>query len=372
MARTFKRNQVIVSMLGYYYYIRGIEKIGKTTLFAELVNELFKGDMSKGLLVAMGSEDGYKALPDIQYEHIEEPLKKGEKSAWKQFVELVDDLVANKKEYGIELLCIDTYDEFAKIASKEVVRLSNIANPKKETTSINGAFGGFNGGFEKFEEIVEEQLYRLRSAGYTLIVLSHTKVRNIKEKGMGDDESYQMLTTNLDSRIDNVVAHKADVISTLYIDREIEEGKLVNTKRYAYFRETNFVRAGSRFKDIPERVELSAKNFIQAIETGIRNSLKTPMTDIEIDELKEQQEKERQKKAEQFVEEIVKDSVEENPVDFDKNKTIYSEIEALWKTATKETKTKVKGIMTTYSLEKISDIDNNPTKAMEEILSILR
>ena len=49
---------------------------------------------------------------------------------------------------------------------------------------FNKMFGGFNGGFEKLAEIVDEQLYRLRSCGLTPIVISHTKVRTIKEKIM--------------------------------------------------------------------------------------------------------------------------------------------------------------------------------------------
>ena len=36
---------------------------------------------------------------------------------------------------------------------------------------------------------------------------------------MTDDESYNMLTTNLDSRIYNIVAHKADVIATIQVEK---------------------------------------------------------------------------------------------------------------------------------------------------------
>lgn len=370
--RKFKKNQVMASILGYYYYIRGVEKSGKTTLFYEINQELY-GCQDKGLLISMGKEDGYKALPDIQYEvidNIKDSKGKTVKSGWKQFVELVDDLVEDKKngECDIELIAIDTYDEFTKLVGDEVVRLSNIKNPTKKCESINAAFGGFNGGFEKYEELVEEQLHKLRRAGFTLFVISHTKVRTIKEKGMNEDESYQMLTTNLDSRFDNVISHKADVIATIQIDKDIIDGKLNGTNRYIYFRESNFVKAGSRFNNIVEKVELSAKNFITAIEDGIKNSMRKPITDEEFEKKKVEDEKIRQEKIDKEQEKIESLKI---PVDLERNEEIKEIILSKWKETSAEIKTQIKNIMEKYSIEKITNVDGNLTEGMEEILKII-
>lgn len=370
--RSFKKNQVKASILGYYYYLRGVEKAGKTTLFYELVEKLF-GNQEKGLLISTGREDGYKALPDIQYEVVQDKIdSKGKviEYGWKEFVSLVDDLVNDKEELGIELIGIDTYDELCKIVANEVVRLSNVKNPTKKCESINGAFGGFSAGFEKFEELVEGQLHRLRSAGYTVMVISHTKVRTIKEKGMSEDESYQMLTTNLDSRFDNVVSHKADVIATIQIEKDVQDGRLNGSKRYIYFRESNFVKAGSRFKEIAEKVELSADNFIKAIEDGIKASMRKNVTDEEFEKMKKSDEIKRQEVVKEQLKELKE--MDKKSIDIDRNQEIKDVITSKWKETSKEIKEQAKEIMKKNGIDKIGDIENNPTSAMEEILKLIQ
>ncbi|MBM7836477.1 AAA family ATPase [Clostridium sardiniense] len=374
--RSFKKNQVKASILGYYYYIRGVEKAGKTTLFYE-INEALYGNQDHGLLISMGKEDGYKTLPGIQVEVIDDATKiddKGKvktvKTAWKQLVELVDDLVLDKmdNETEIELLGIDTYDELCRLASAEVVRQSNKENPTKQCKSINAACGGFNGGFERFEQIVEEQLHRLRAVGYTLFVISHTKVRTIKEKGMNEDDSYQMLTTNLDSRFDNVIAHKADVIATIQVDKDIKDGKLLGTKRYIHFREDNFVKAGSRFKEIVEKVELSAPNFIKAIEDGIRASLRNKISDEDFEKKKQKDNEERKEKIEHIKE--INEAIT-TTVDPEENEKIKEQIVAKWKSATQEQKDKAKEIMNKFNIKKLTEYDSNVTEGMRQVLTIL-
>ena len=377
MAITFKKNEVKASILGYYYYLRGVEKSGKTTLYYDLINELFNNDQTKGLLMSMGKEDGYKTLPEIQYEVIDDVTdSKGKvvKTGWKVFVELIDDLVAERQTSGIEVIACDTYDELCGLAKNEVVRLSNIETPTKTVKSINSAFGGYSGGFDKFSEIVEGQLHRLRKVGYTLFVISHTKVRTIKEKGMAEDEAYQMLTTNLDSRFDNVVSHKADVIATIQIEKEVDDGHLIGSKRYIYFRESNFVKAGCRFKEIIEKVELSAKNFIDAVEDGIKTSMRTTISATDFDALKKKDEEERQADISIGLEELKEiDKIsDETLVDLERNKQIKEVITAKWKEVPKDIKALAKVIMTDNGIDKIGSIETNPTKAMEEILKLIQ
>ncbi|WP_252225196.1 MULTISPECIES: AAA family ATPase [unclassified Clostridium] len=385
MKRSFKRNVVGASMLGYYYYLRGVEKSGKTTLFYEIINELFNGDQTKGLLISCGREDGFKTLPDIQYEIIQDvkdkngnivaKIKNSEgkviKSGygWEEFVKLIDDLVYGRQENGIEIIGIDTYDELCEMAKNYVIKLHNDANPLKKVTSINSAFGGYNGGFEKLQEAVDEQLYRLRSCGLTPIVISHTKVKTIKEKGMTDDESYNMLTSNLDSRLDNIIAHKADVIATIQIDKDIKDGVLNGTKRYIYFRESNFVKAGSRFKDITEKVELSATNFIKAIEDGIKSSMRKNVSDEEFNKLKEQAEEKRQNDIASNLEKIKEVDSKANEVNIERNKEIQKLIVSKWKDTSKEIKEEIKTIMNKYDIKKIGEVETNLTVGMEEILT---
>ena len=248
--------------------------------------------------------------------------------------------------------------------------MHNDANPTKKVTSINSCFGGFNGGFEKLAEIVDEQLYRLRSCGLTPIVISHTKVRTIKEKGMTDDESYNMLTTNLDSRIYNIVAHKADVIATIQVEKDVKDGVLNGTERYIYFRETNFVKAGTRFKNIVERVPLSAKNFITAIEDAIRESMgNVSEEDFKEKKIKDEAERQSDIKATMKVETSINEQVDS--INVERNEEIKKIITSKWRETSKEVKEEIKTLMADKGISKIGDVENNPTSVMEEILKKL-
>ena len=182
---------------------------------------------------------------------------------------------------------------------------------------------------------------------------------------MADDESYNMLTSNLDSRLDNIIAHKADVIATIQIDKDVQDGVLNGTQRYIYFRESNFVKAGSRFKEIVERVELSAENFIKAIEDGIKASMRKDVSDAEFENMKEQDEKERQEKVVEALEEIKSLPT----IDTVRNQEIKDIITSKWKSVSKEIKEEVKTIMSEYGIEKIGDIETNNTEGMEKILT---
>jgi predicted AAA+ superfamily ATPase len=66
----FTVNKVSVDIQNFLYYVRGIKKSGKSTLFRDLILELF-GTPEKGLLIAIKDELGYKALDNLQVEHTE-------------------------------------------------------------------------------------------------------------------------------------------------------------------------------------------------------------------------------------------------------------------------------------------------------------
>ena len=64
-----KRNKVKVDLTSYSHYIlMGEAKIGKTTTVYELAKQEYSLD--EMLLISCGNEQGYKALPDIQYEEV--------------------------------------------------------------------------------------------------------------------------------------------------------------------------------------------------------------------------------------------------------------------------------------------------------------
>ena len=104
-------------------------------------------------------------------------------------------------------------------------------------------------------------------------------------------ESYEVITNNLRSDVYSQLANIAQMITMITIDRVIEDGKQVASSRSMWFRSNGLVDCGTRFPQIPEKLPLSAENFMLAFETGVKSSMKKKVTDEEMKEMaiKEQQ-----------------------------------------------------------------------------------
>ena len=215
----FKTNKVKCDIGSYIHYWRGIKKVGKTTLFYNLVKEQY-GDLNKGLLISLGDEIGYNALDGLVYVQV---------PTWGDLLEVVDELVENKTDNEFEVVALDTVDEMIKLAKEEVKRLHKKA--KGTAAEFNACFGGYGAPRDKVNELCDDILARLRKAGYGIIEIGHTKIRDVKEKN-GDE--YQQLTSNLSADYDGIFANKADIVMTIAVERDIDENKIyvVQNRRF--------------------------------------------------------------------------------------------------------------------------------------------
>lgn len=272
----WKKNEVSVDIAHYRHYWRAPKKWGKTTLFANLIQELY-GDMDKGLLISCGNERGYSALDGIVYVDCPE---------WSDIAELVDELIENKEENSFVLLGFDTVDELVAMAQREVIKLD--FRKTGERHEFNAAFGGYGAGRRKVDEMINSLITRLGDSGFGLIFIGHSKIRDVKEKN-GDE--YQMLTSNLSSDYDGIFANKADICMMGVIEKEIDGGFVQGAERYMIFRGNGYVDAGGRFADIDDRVEVSAKNYIKTVTDAIKKSIKSHVVTDEYIEQKLQQER---------------------------------------------------------------------------------
>lgn len=365
MGKLWGKNEVKVDIASYMHYIRGVKKVGKTTLFNDIVSIISKGDMSKGLLISLGDEDGYKTL---------DGLIVAKASDWQELTEIIDELVENKKDNNFDFIGLDTVDELFNIATDEVLRLHKKKNNKVAET-LNAAFGGYGAGREKLKELVREQIARLKNSGYGIFAIGHTKLRSIKEKGTEDE--YQQLTTSLNFDYDSVIADKADIVATISIDKDIVDfkdvsvggttkqiGSIGGVTRWIHFRDDNFnVDCGARFSNIVDKVELSAENYINAVEDAIKNSAKGK-SEVEIKEMRKKEVKEREKKAEKYVEDLSKFNVEENV-------KLIATIQENFTKANAETKAKIKEVMAANGIESFKNPEDTPTKGLQEIVELL-
>ena len=313
----WKKNEVSVDLAHYRHYWRAPKKWGKTTMFANLVYELY-GNMDCGLLVSCGNERGYSALDSLVYVDCPE---------WSTLMEVVDELVENKADNEFKLVGIDTVDELVAMAQREVIRLEY--RKSGERKEFNACLGGYGAGRKKVEELINFIITRLGDSGYGLIFIGHTKIRDIKEKN-GDE--YQMLTSNLSSDYDGIFANKADICMMGTIEKNIDGGFVQDAERFMVFRGDGYIDAGGRFADIESKVEVSAKNYIKTVTDAIRKSIKShDATDEYIETKKKQEQKEKEEFYQANKEKLMQDEPEFD--DFEKDAKLCDDLKAEIKAA---------------------------------------
>lgn len=354
----WKKNEVSVDLAHYRHYWRAPKKWGKTTLFSNLVWELY-GNMDCGLLISCGNERGYSALDSLVYVDCPE---------WSALTEVVDELVENKAENEFKLLGFDTVDELVSMAQREVIRLEY--RKSGERKEFNACLGGYGAGRKKVEELINAIITRLGDSGYGLIFIGHTKIRDIKEKN-GDE--YQMLTSNLSSDYDGIFANKADICMMGTIEKSIDGGFVQDAERYMVFRGDGYIDAGGRFADIESKVEVSAQNYIKTVTDAIKKSIKShEATDEYINNKMKQEQKEREDYYQANRERLMQDEPEMD--EYEKNlqdcKKLQEQIKAAVANLDPDTKKKLQAKLKSAGLpvqyQKVNDVD-----ILDKILTIV-
>lgn len=345
-------------------YLRSVKKFGKSSLAKNVILAKY-GDPTKGLLVEIGHEYGDKLLDNVNSTHVD---------TYKDFVELKKWLIEEKgKEHDIRIVMFDVADEMVPIFESEVVRRNNVENPNKKVKSVRAAFGGYNAGVEMAATLIKEYLSELKRAGFGIWVISHTKMKPVKEKGSLDEDGYQVLTSNLQNAYESAFGDISDLVLTGYIDRNIETvGEGDKAKRYAtdeirklYFRGTSLIDAGSRFAPdaVPEymvfdKMDMGA-DFVKVIEEGIEKSktLNYKTSSTTPSKPKPQPKVEEVEEPEEDLDEIITDMSDDLPEEFDKpsKEELLVEFKKLFKTCKdKELKDAIKTTIKEYG--KVSDM----------------
>lgn len=355
-----KRNKVKVDLTSYSHYIlMGEAKIGKTTTVYELAKQEYSLD--EMLLISCGNEQGYKALPDIQYEEVLKFSKKEDSEGNRGFVQVVDDLVKNYKELGIKMVVIDTLDTLFDIGIEQVMEESR-RQTGKPSKSLNDCFGGYSRGRDRLLELVMNEIHKLDRLPVALFILGHTKYKGKKDTLTNDE--YEQLTTNLRFDFYSPVSNSAQMIVNLATERVIEDGVQVDAKRYMYFTSNGLVDCGSRFEDLPEKLELSAENFMKAFRTGVENSLKKSDIKHDVEELRKEEKKEQELEAKQVQQEVEQQEKEEQQKSVD-------ELKSQLKDKLKDTN--AKNIVKEYMKEnKVKSVASLDVQQLKEVLSKLQ
>ena len=272
MAKFGKKNKVSLNPLDANICLLGLPKIGKTTIMKEVAEKLVGEDGY--LFLEMYRENGAKYIEDIVYEDVPD---------WDTFVEIIDDIVDNRTtDYAdLKVVFLDTLDNALQLAEQESIRLWNKENPQKRTTAINAAWGGFMKGQDKAMELLQEQLFRLRTVGVAFSVIGHVKQSTVTDPIT--NETYQQITSDVSNRYFNQLKKNIDLVGIAYIDRELVKNK-VNGKeistvksetRKIKFRDDNYtVDSGSRMSQIISEINFDADEFIKAMTDALEAEVK--------------------------------------------------------------------------------------------------
>lgn len=299
MKLVVKPNVVKAHFNSYLHYWRGTPKVGKTTMFRDVMIEEF-GDAKFGLLLSLGNEKGHEAISGIYAQHVPD---------WTSFRSTVLELIKNKDEYGFKVIGLDTVDELVSMAEVEVIDEDwRKKNGRGKRSTLNSALGGYGAGHKRKKKLIVESIRALRNAGYGLVFIGHTKEKLMTEKG--SDEQYYRLVSNLGHSDDEIFANISDVIATFHVVRSSDgEKRVKNTMRYIFFRDNNFVSAGSHFSGMPEKVpfgENGALAYLNALRLGVKNSSIEGITEEEIDKRAKAEEESLKKSGDKYAKKVTK------------------------------------------------------------------
>lgn len=354
-----KKNNVKVNLGSYpHYFVMGLPKVGKTTLMYELAKKEYSLD--EMLLISCGNEQGFHSLDGIQYEEVLKFNKREDEYGDRGFVQVVDDIVKNYKEYGLKMVVIDTLDTLYDIGIEQVMK-EHLQQTGKPCKSLNDCFGGFQRGRDRLVEMVANEIHKLDRLPIAVFILGHTKFKSKKDTLTG--EEYEQLTNNLRADFFSPISNSAQMIVNVAIEREIEDGVQIGETRFMYFQNNGLIDCGGRFIGLPEKLELSADNFMEAFKTGVKNSL-GDKTEEEVKEMKKAEQAENNEKAQQLIKEIEEKENEENQGNIE---DIIKEIKS--KSVTTENKQILVKSIKELGKSKITELNYNE---LSDILSKLK
>ena len=234
---TLEPQQISKNLKGKYILLYGNPKCGKTSLAADF----------KNVLIA-GFEMGTNALHNVYVQ----PIK-----TWNDWRQMVRQLCKEKAlQDKFDSIAIDTADFAWDLCVKYICAQNGV----EKLGDIP-----WGGGYDLAKKEYTQTFRDLSYSGYGLIFISHSTEKTFTdEKGA----EYTQLAPALPTRPFDIVNKMVDIIA--YI-REIpvQVGDEIEHRRYMFLRGDERFQAGSRFKYIAPRIELSYEGLVKAIYDAI-------------------------------------------------------------------------------------------------------
>ena len=345
MLGRIKKNKVMADFSNYIYTISGKPKSGKTSLVYKCAVEKF-GNADNLLLVAF--ERGYNALNDINAVDIEK---------YDEFVELVDELVKNKKDLPYKMVALDTVDIMQDLAIPYMLKKASRRDNKMYKVISDVPYGN---GWNLLQEVIYEQVNKLVKAGYNLWFITHDKDKTFTTK---DGLSYDKTVLSLTGKVRDVCVNMSDFI--VYIDttqRKVDD-KIID-ERIIRFRGDSTIEAGGRLEKVVESIPYSIKGFIKAVEDAILAEYGGDVKAVE--KAKEEQTKDLEERVDRFIGNLDKPEEEEPKLNkVEAVNTIKANISKL-------NFADVQNVMKKHGFANFNNPDEIPEEGLLEILKMIK
>lgn len=391
-----KINKMKTRFQDYNYIINGEGGVGKTSLAHQLGKEVTGSDEGT-FITTLGGEPAPEHIPNAFGDVAKD---------FKTFMSIVKELCDNKEAYpDTVFVALDSLDEYARITEEYVIKEWNAqCDINERAKSIKQAYKGYQGGENRACALMIQEVLKLQSAGYKMIEIGHTKVKT-KDDPLSDVK-YEQLTCNLDNKYYNAMKDKVNLVAMCAFENNIDNveerknaftkkmekiGKLQSRTRVMIFEDNDVaIDTKTHFEYITPKIELGARNFIDAVEAAIALKLEEVG---EVHTTKKPTTKKTTKKAPVIVEEPEDDledlieeptpDIDEVPFDLDEpiedvveeevapvDKDDLTAIRAAFKSAESDIKASVKTVLANYGGKLSDEMRPSDVEKIKAILDI--
>lgn len=228
-----KPHVVSRDLKGYTVLLYGQPKTGKTTTAAKFPNSLL-----------LAFEAGYLTIPGVMALPI---------NTWAEFKSVIRQLKTNEGHAAYDNIIVDTVDIAYDLCEKY------ICNREGVETIGDLAYGK---GYSLVSHEFDEALRTIPQIGYGLVMISHSQDKTFKDE---NGQEYNQICPTLGNRPRLIVDRMSDLI--IYAHPIQEEDGTIHT--VGFMRQTPRFVAGSRFKYIPDDIDFTYENLVNAIGNAI-------------------------------------------------------------------------------------------------------
>ena len=224
-------HKVSKDLSGYITYVYGAPKTGKTTLASQ---------MDGAILLAF--EQGYNALPGVIAQDI---------VSWGDMRQTYNQLKKAEVKARFKAVIVDTVDVAADKCKKYICQQNDI----EDLGDL-----GYGKGWTKFKDEFNEIFRGLTQLGYAVFFIGHHKEQTLTTN---DGKEKVIVRPNLSNSTRETIAGMADIYG--YAHQVAADRMSVLTLRDP----SGAIECGCRFKYIPNEIDLSYTNLVNAITEAI-------------------------------------------------------------------------------------------------------